>query len=914
MAPQNTTLVDWTVGRCNRLMRPLVTRIQKLRVLKEEKEVSKRTIIVVSAGLNANKGQDLDSSEDSSGETRVKSARENDPDWMSVPKKKKAPKAYSSRTGSARNAATEIGVRTPARSKSQANLRPGELTIPTPYLTRNDANKSEADHTTHDPEPGMTSNRINRGRFEKSTSGMHEYRKKAYFVEGEDEEGVAWNVTKTFLDILAATNTSVDPVEQKLSSPSRGPRSLWATCCGKFGAMIGEVEADPDPEEDGLLDAGAEYYAMAEDLELPERKPGGRLQLRLIVRAHATHVMAGAVEEGLIPARVLKQHLPHMLRPTVDSTQPASAIEGEFLLSKSHALVTPNTSVSCPSKHRNHFYTHVLNSAMSQYAYVSDDLRLAFSYRQLTLIVCRPDIPVEWMASRRMMPLWRNVFRTLLDSKSSQDVQDAYKLLRHTVALAVGLEPSSSAADKVLSEIPADFVHKSVTCPKCPRAQFGTFLVDTSPAFERPASDLKLSKIQLIGALSNTLSSMSTLFSSFSIAHNEDPVKLPNVNAQVVLSVLNLLALDIAKHHATSNEVSFGYTRNSAVADVKHTKVTARRAVSILTAAILPQIAGCQLSTGLGYVSVNHLVRLMKMLDSETRNNSADSTTIVDCLPELVCSIARSTSQVLKADNFDTLRNLVRSLATPNVPGQKISPSTALFLRQLASSSAHHFAEISRDSAHYSLIDEIEKEIGLSEHFDVSKTPFRSSTKVRPGPRGFKWEEGICEWVLATPKPSKSDADGPKKIAQVLNIFDQAQAVPFEEEYSSEDELPGLWDTEVGSNVTSLSEFITSSPIGGDLPINFSKNKFSIPKERQESEHVKNIEVAHMKPPILKRSSSVDPNTSDDELSFHSFQSRKRPSSSNLHSSSSGPAKLQSRSKLARNERKDDSEDELGFA
>jgi hypothetical protein len=893
MVSKASSQVDWTVGRCNRLMRPLVTRIQKLRVLQEEKEISQRK----SMATNANKAQDSDSSDDSSDDTAptTKNTKCNDPDWMSVPKKKKGSKAYSARNTSNKQAATEVRVRTPARSKMQASLRPGELSIPTPYLARNPA-------TT----PGSSNKPVKSGRFENSVSNMLEYRKKAYFAEGEDEEAVASNLTKTFVDILHATNSSIDPVEQKLCTKSRGPRSLWATCCSKFGTIIGQVEADPDPEEGGPLDAAGEFYAMAEDLELPERKPGGRLQLRLIVRAHATYVMAGAIEEGLIPIKVLKQWLPHMLRPTSLSGQPASILEGEVLLSKSHALVTTTThGFTCPGKHRNHFYAHLFNFVLSQAAYIGKDARLAFDYRQMLTVLHRPDIPVEWMGSRRMLPLWKNVFRTLLDSPSAQEIQDAYKLLRQTVSLAVGLESSSSAAEKVLLEIPADFVHQSANCPKCPRAHFGTFLVDTSPLSERPMSDLKLSKAQLTDALSNTISSMSTMFSSFAIAYSIKPVAIPNINVQAILSVLNLLSLEISQSYAKSERLSCGKTETSA-ADVKHSKVMACRAVSILAATILPQTAGCQFSAGLGFVPLNNIVRLLKTLDSETRKNSADLTTILDCLPELVCSIARRTSQLLKADSFDTLCNLVRSLVTPDVVGQEISSSTTLFLRQLAFSSAHQFAATTREVAHYSLIGEIEKEIGATEHFDVSKTPFRSSTKPQIEHRGFKWEEGICEWVLATPKPFKAKANKPKNITSPTSES---------EEDSSEDDLPGTQDTDVhDASVNYLSQLIaSSSPISG-FPTSFGKNNSTMPAMREESERVRNIEVTQLKVPILKRPSSVYHESSDDELSFNEPHSRKRPSRSNLRSSSSGRAKSRSRSKLMKNTKREDSEDELSFA
>jgi hypothetical protein len=922
MAPQARSQRDWTVARCNRLMRPLVTRIQKLRMLKEDKEILRRPTTV--------KGRE--SSEESDDDTRTNSRKETDPDWMSVSKKKsmKTAKAYhSSKAVKAQWAALAgIGIRTPAR-KTHTNFQPGELSIPTPYLARSSSDMSEAGNNSSSPL--LSSTMFNRGKngsnLIKSVADLPNIPKKVYLAEGEDEEAVASNVVKLFIDILNSTKESVDTEEQKRSSPTQGTRSLWATCCAKFGIAIGEAEMDPDPEEDGLLDAGAEYYGMAEDLDLPVRKPGGQLHLRLIVRAHATHVMVSAVKEGLVTFNVLQQFIPYMLRK--DSS---IALEGELLLTKSLANMTSKThGLTCPSKHRNMFYTHIVNSVVTQVACADEVHRLAIAFRQYDSLLRHPEFPVEWLATRALLPTWRDVFRTLLDSKSLREIQDAYKLLLNTISVAVGLRPSSAAANKVLVEVPADFAAGD-RCFKCPRAASGTFLVNNF--LRLGANDGKSSKSQLADALSTTLSSMSTMLSSFSIAHHANPVDLVNINAQVILSALNMLSAEIASYHA-QNFLSTNTT------DTKHAKVMARRSISILAATMLPRLTGCQLANGSGFVSVDKLVQLMKKLDAGTRNGAADLATILDCLPELICSIARGVSQILNVDPFDIFRNIVHSLASPNIVEQKISPSTALFLKQLAFSSAHLFAEVSKDRAHYSLIDELEKEIGQSEHFDVSNTPFRSSTKAQTESRGFKWEEGICEWVLASPKTKpkanglpQSTVDTPKKPGRMLDLFNQAT-----KDDPSDDDLPdsGLWTTEVGSsNIDHLCDLInSSSPIsGGVLYIlpptdNFDKTMFrrkkvekkgsTLPDMRSESHRVKKMKVTDLKLPMLKRpkrAPAYDSDASDDELSFHGPQSRKRLSSPNLRSSlsSAGPSGFNSRSKFPRNAPKDDSEDELGFA
>ncbi|TLD37022.1 hypothetical protein E2P81_ATG02804 [Venturia nashicola] len=893
-------------------MRPLVTRLQKLRLLKDLKN-NKRIPVIPSKVSRKPAVSDLSSDED-----EEPASKHNDPDWLSGPKKKKkkATKAYASRTTNARDPSAEIGVRTPA--KKAQNLRPGELSIPTPYLARNTSYTSDGNAASSSTTNNATSTVPSR--VDSGAEVVERPKKmKMFMADGEDEQAVTSNVMKLYADILHATNLSPDMKEQETSSPVRGARSLWAMCCSKFGAAIAEVEADPDPEEDGLLDMGTVYYGMAEDLELPVRA-GGQLHLRLIVRAHATSIMAVAVQEGLIEAKVLRKYLNHLVQPIEDSGHAPSPQEAEALVSVSHALVSPwSDEFRCSKTHYNHFFMAITNSVMALTPMLSKSRRFGFLCRQFTRVLSHRDFPVEWIAAKRLTPLWKDILRTILSSKSVNDVQDAFELLRQTSSHALGLEATTPNREHVLSEYSADFVLKAESCPRCPRPglQVASFLANYSAAQQGTVNQPKWTNFQLADALSNTLSSMSTMFSSFSIAYHNEPDMLSDVNAQFMLFGLNFLAIDILQHHAT---------RVPATTASRIPKTKARRTIAVLIATVLPQIAGCRPPSGLAFAPVNDVARLMKKLDSETRTNASDSNTVLDCLPELVCSISRGVSELSKADTFDTLRTIVRFLASPHIDGQKLSQSTLLFLKQLAFSSAHYFAELSEDPSHYSLIADIEKQVGHIEHFDMSKTPFQSSKKPRSETRGFKWEEGICEWVLASPKhnpPPPKPIETPKKVGKYTNMYEfTSTPAPSEDE----EDLPSTPATEVeDDSIKYLCNLIEDNTpplkwsdfMAMDNPV--LKNKLTLEPE-QESERVQSIDVDQMKVPLLgisfprlKRSLPSNSESSDDELSFQP-KSRKRPSSSILHSSSSGPSKSKGRGTIPRNAEFDDSEDELSFA
>ncbi|QDS73590.1 hypothetical protein FKW77_001452 [Venturia effusa] len=910
----------WTVARCNRLLRPFITKLQKLRLLKDEKNCRPMPAIRSKKSRKPAVSDSSDSDSDKTG--RSKTTKDYDPDWMSIKKKKKGNKAYSARNNSQRNPAAEIGVRTPAK-KVHSNLRPGELSIPTPYLTRNTSETLDASGSsspTHGNGNGKAPSRAASG------SGFADVPKKMklFMADSEDEQAVTVNAMRLYIEILHATAESPDPNEQKTSSPSRGARSLWAMCCSKFGGAIAEVEADPDPEEDGLLDMGTVYYGMAEDLELPVRA-GGQLHLRLIVRAHATSIMAAAVKEGLVDAKVLRKYLHHLVQPIEHSGHPPSPQEAELLMSLAHALVSPWTDdlTCCGRGHFNHFFMAITDSVMGLTPAMSDARRFGFICRQFTHLLSHRDFPVEWIAARRMTPLWKDMLRTILDSKSVNDVQDAFELLRQTVSHALGLRRTAQSQERVLAGHPADFVTKSEICPRCPRPQLATFLVNYSSAQQGTVNEPKWNNVQLSDALSNTLSSMSTMFSSFCIASHYTPEMLSNVNARTMIFGLNFLAIDILQHHAK---------RLPPPSSIKLPKTKARRTISVLIAIILPQLAGCQLPAGLAFAPVNDIVRLMKRLDAEMRINASDSNTILDCLPEIVCSIARGVAQLSKADSFDILRDFVFSLASARADGQNLSQPSMLFLKQLAFSSAHYFAVSSEDSSHYSLIAEIEKEVGQLEHFDMSKTPFRSSTKARSGSRAFTWEEGICEWVLASPKhnPAPKYVEKPKmsKFRPLVPPIedDEEQDEDQHQEHDKED-LPSTPATEIDEgSLNYLCNLIQgSSPeISPRTWDRSSKSKLA--PEEEESYRVQDIGVAQMEVPLpahslfrLKRPYPVDSESSDDELSFNGPKSRKRPSSPKLRTSSSFPSQhkasqYKASDKVPKNAEVDESEDELSLA
>jgi hypothetical protein len=717
---------NWNVARCNRLLRPIVHRIATLRRLKNEalytsayvsgaaKPVPlQETLQPTKSRIRIEFGNPLDN-------------KENDPDWMSGPcKRKKAGRHYSARSTSNNKIAT-------AAKNSEPSLQPGELSIPTPYLSK----------VIRYDEPSKAIPDSNMGPPKLKTVGRpkvdHEEKRDilgARVSRTEDENLCRQNLVKSFLELIDATN---------LQSPSpRGPRSLLSTCCRLVPAFIAHEEARQlFEDEKDCTDVSAETYSLIQD-ELEIKEGYGWKHMREVVRAHAVQIIREAIKEELLPRDISRSIIRHLLKPSNrrQSTKP-SPLEAELLLAQLVASEAPNKpSECCP---RNQFYANSFNNAGAASAWVESGSSHSFAFRQFSNLLASPYIPVEWMATSRVVPLWKNVFKVFRDSP--RQGYDAFNFLQAAVALGTGVQPIPKQAQQVLLEIPAQYCQQNEGCPRCPRAASGTFLACSNGLQKVPSSNKSTARGELATAFTNTLFSLSTILSSFAVATRLDQSQDQNFDPHLILWTLNNLSIDIVLHYCNTNVVDTSFT----VRDTSH--ISARRSAFILASTLVTEIAGCQLGTVYTGVDINDLVYCLEQLDATTLPDQMDDVGIFDSLPELVCSISQGASRISAVDGFSSFQHVVRALNAALIPGRTTTSSTRNFLRRLALSSAIEYSNQNQAPEHLALVVELERTMTHLELSNMSRTPARSSTNALPkAGRGLRWEEGICEWVAATP-------------------------------------------------------------------------------------------------------------------------------------------------------------------
>jgi hypothetical protein len=932
--PSDPRQVDWTITRCNRFLRPIVSRIASLRKIKERKESSAAANPQNAAYSSLDTAERLKRRERSSSPDAFE-AKQNDPDWMAGPtKKRKTARHYSARLAPTAKPLSRS-------TKSGPHLLPGELSIPTPYVSR-----VAAANVSHSPSDKNFRAEIatQKSRSIGRPKGTEADIVSAKFVsKTEDESQLVQNLVKGFLDLMDATNQQPS---SNTAAPRRGARSLFSSCLRQVPAFIADTEAYmASRAEDGEdpCDVATDVYKLLEDTF--ELVPGrGWTHMREVVRAHGVSLIKSTIEEGLLSREDARTVIRHLLKPQRRQSTIPSPAEAKILLSALIATESPFRPSKCCAG-RNQFYAQTLNNVGSLSNQVENASRRSFELRGFRELALSTFVPIEWMASARVLPLWSNILRILFD-QSNADITDAYRFLETAVFVGTGLEPTSKHAQKVLAEIPAQYAQQHEVCPRCPRPATGTFLVRPLGEQQVPSKNLAVAKTQLCTAFNNTLSSFSTILSSFTIAVKVDPIQCSHIDNPLPLWILNSLSLDILMHY-----------KRKAENDVPGaSEYAARRSSYILASTLVSQVTGCLLRPGYVGAEADEIVECINMLDTASDESSFEELGIVDSLPELICSIAQGSSKISKGSSLASIQHIVRSLCKPLTLSMELSVATRQFLRRLALSSAIEYARRHKAPEHQALVREIERSMTNFERSRTLSTPARCSTKrgAKEGKRGFRWEEGICEWVAATPYPvlkanctaitvfsspvaSLPQAPGSDKFGELITnaymspvtisdgmdgeikgqetsegairlsdllVFsspvESARPVPKQMELlhqiarkrSRGSEIDRIHSNKRQRNVPSSQEFIGSTNEQGNSPKRTARN-------RTLSDQVIQVSLRRERPHVLKSTLSeryAINDSSDDELSVQPSpkqRSRKRGSLPMKHVSRRRPAGLQ---------------------
>ena len=415
-SPANASHAPWTTARCNRLLRPLSSRIAALQ--KQKRGRKGRDATVVNAVALENIGDANPSVLESRLSSRPTLSHDDgeDPDWAPENAPKRLKRTYSTK-GSA-----SIAQRAGKKSLNSSRAL-GELSITAPTLNGQNQG-SQASNTRKeicqdifDVENEIATKKSSRSFIRNAQAGARDsFRRTAKSVDPQN--WMLYDGLYSSLDALLKATAKTQP------RPITGARSLFATCLRKIPDYIALERAwaeEDDEDDDKVDDLTTTIYTELESQGTSQS--GGWKPLKEITRAHGISLLSRAIEDGMIHPSIAKGLITFCLE--------SSALEEAELLCIS--LLQAQPLIPDPTTTTSQLF-NCTAGLRSLWTVASQAGRSGFLYRTLSTLLEQGFISVEWMASLDMIESWNSVIASI--AQKDEFEHDASAFLRTVVSLS----------------------------------------------------------------------------------------------------------------------------------------------------------------------------------------------------------------------------------------------------------------------------------------------------------------------------------------------------------------------------------------------------------------------------------------------------------------------------------------------
>ena len=538
-------------------------------------------------------------------------------------------------------------------------------------------------------------------------------------------------ICKGLVALLKATSSE--------PSSRKSCRSLFSTCLRQVPTYIREEEMlskTEDPTNDGDISS-----AVYSDLEKFGSLPGaGWDPLREVVRAHGISMVGEAIQEGTI-APADARHI-SCLCLALSAYDEAQGILESMTITEPPADKQPSKEATLSAGEAQAIYS-------SMEKFVSHTGRQGFVYRQTAAMLNSGILPLEWMSSKVMISHWNGMIRSI--TQGDEHARSATILIQLTLSKwykKAGRTPFPDVHDirvrlrKALHR-PA---LRSVASSQAAKA------ADTQ-------SDFTHAGISLLDdandGLYDTIFNVLTVFSAISLlrdsepAQNSDDAQGPSVPILQGLGLEVRQALEMASYNTDSQHAS---------------ALSLERLRLPLLAAGMSKMMYRRPTEQLypdGCLDLTFLARL------PTRNESLGNAGL------FLCAVARCCAKARSVDAFGFIQAMVNDLMALSTSKVHDKVTRGLCGR-IALAAAFEFSEGTSQPDHLNWALDVELaingEINGPSKPSMEKTPARGTTQSKSG---YRWEEGICEWIAKTPalvlcKPSdpKADASQEERTAE----------------------------------------------------------------------------------------------------------------------------------------------------
>lgn len=522
-----------------------------------------------------------------------------------------------------------------------------------------------------------------------------------------------------------------------------GCRSLFSSCLRRVPSYIkGEemLAKIDDPANDD--DIASAVYSDLE--EFGSTTGAGWNPLKEVARAHGILMISEAIEEGVIEPNEAVQLSSLCLT--------ARAFDGAQTILES--TIKPQIAVSGHVSNRNGLSVHearMISDSLNCFALQTG--RHGFLYRQTAIMLESGVLPLDWISNQCMVTCWNGVIQSM--TADDEHVRSATVLLQSSLSQwykRAGTTPLPEVHDLRLR------IRKSSHRPglRSVASMRASKATDTELSFAH-IRDFKYDDAE--SGLCSTVSSILTVFSAISLLKNSD--LSPNLTDASGISSMITHDLGVKVRQALEL-VTYD-------PDCRHASnlILERLRLSLIA-------AGMVRTTQNSFIeqhcppAFEHFSSLAELPNSGQTFSSAGS---------FLCAVARCCAAARSENVFGFIQAMVKNLTVCSKSGSG-DEATRRLCGQIAIAAAFEFAESTSQPDHLNWALKVELAVSgtvfAPSQPSFEKTPARG---IKQSSVGYRWEEGICEWIAKT--PALMLREGNRQGSSLSQIDDAAEtAVP----------------------------------------------------------------------------------------------------------------------------------------
>lgn len=691
-----TTKTPWTSARCNRLLRPLSSKIALLRKegqFEPDFDVARYAtdIATVPSGNVGSVGCHRNSAQ---------AAADADAEWQSDPRPRKKIK----RTYSAKDKTLSMRDTDDNAVEARACLSTSEAVIGVPFQLTFEVRSSETSRTI---EGNDSCPRPLPAQYLRVANPSPEFPKDLAPNNWKLINGIG----KGLVALLKATHCGKSPL-------TSGCRSLFSTCLRQIPNYIAEEEhvADAD-DQDVDIDISSAVYS---DLEEFGSMPGGGWEpLREVARAHSISMVIDAIEDGILGLPVTR----HLFYLCLDV---CAFDEAQRIIESLTRLATPTDQLlSKKARQLSHDLHEIVNSLGSLASRSGSN---GFLYRHTAAMLDRCILPTSWISSKSMVGTWNKAIQSI--AQEDENAQSAAILLHTAVAMSYRKADATPLLD----------VHD--------------IRLDLHVASHRPV--LRSGSSGQISESNVHLQRSSTISGNSLSEETNGGVRSTVSNLLTVLSAIMCLRVPGGPLHSDAcntwittllNDLSLGALRaiDTMTQDPIPNHLLKLHVDSLrlpLLAAGLAEVSSSGCSSHVSQPRFPWLSNWTSFSSSTEDSSFAGS---------FICAVARCCGRARSEDPFEVVQAIVQDL----IKASKLicyDEQTRKICSDLALAAAFAYSEDTSRPSHLDWALQVELDLtGKAANTPkpaLARTPARS---IRQSKSGYRWEEGICEWIAMTP-------------------------------------------------------------------------------------------------------------------------------------------------------------------